>query len=103
MVLSPGCVVNRFGYIPHGKMHNGVFSLFPFGLQRSIFAEFIIIAGCLMPETRYIVEVHNEHMNCWTRYSSPKNESTADAHFKVNVQAGRKCRVTHEGKIIMEG
>ncbi len=51
--------------------------------------------------SNYIVEICNERGD-WIRYSYHRGADKALIMFEVQVEAGRPCRILHEGKIIQE-
>jgi hypothetical protein len=51
--------------------------------------------------SRYIVEILTEHGD-WVRKSYHKGEDKALIMLQVQEEAGSRCRIIHEGKIIHE-
>jgi hypothetical protein len=49
----------------------------------------------------YIVEINDGHE--WIRKSYHRNLDNAECVFEVQIEAGYKARIIHEGKIIREG
>jgi hypothetical protein len=50
----------------------------------------------------YIVEILNDSED-WIRKSYHNNRDNADIVFDVQVEAGWRARIVHDGKIIREG
>lgn len=49
----------------------------------------------------FIVEIQNDFQD-WIRKSYHRGEDNASIMYEIQVEAGRRCRIVHDGKVIQE-